>query len=49
MRVTLLHHTQLPVKGYGGTERVVVALARGLAELGHRVTLIAPAGTAVSG
>ncbi|MDH4130891.1 MAG: glycosyltransferase [Gemmatimonadota bacterium] len=49
MRVTLLHHTQLPVKGYGGTERVVVALARGLAELGHRVTLIAPTGTAVSG
>jgi glycosyltransferase involved in cell wall biosynthesis len=35
------------VKGYGGTERVVVALARGLAELGHEVSLIAPVGTKV--
>ena len=49
MRVTLLHHTRLPVRGYGGTERVVVALARGLAELGHQVSLIAPTGTTVSG
>jgi len=47
MRITLLHHTRLPVKGYGGTERVVVALARGLAALGHEVSLIAPAGTAL--
>jgi glycosyltransferase involved in cell wall biosynthesis len=47
MRVTLAHHTRLPVKGYGGTERVVVALARGLAALGHEVTLIAPTGTRV--
>jgi glycosyltransferase involved in cell wall biosynthesis len=47
MRVTLVHHTRLPVRGYGGTERVVVALARGLAALGHEVTLIAPAGTRV--
>jgi glycosyltransferase involved in cell wall biosynthesis len=47
MRVTLVHHTRLPVKGYGGTERVVVALTRGLAALGHEVTLIAPQGTRV--
>lgn len=47
MRVTLVHHTRLPVRGYGGTERVVVALARGLSELGHEVSLVAPAGTAV--
>ncbi len=47
MRITLAHHTRLPVKGYGGTERVVVALARGLAELGHEVSLIAPPGTRV--
>ena len=47
MRIALLHHTRLPVKGYGGTERVVVALARGLAALGHEVHLIAPAGTTV--
>jgi glycosyltransferase involved in cell wall biosynthesis len=47
MRVAVVHHTRLPVKGYGGTERVVVALVRGLAALGHEVTLIAPAGTRV--
>jgi glycosyltransferase involved in cell wall biosynthesis len=47
MRVTLAHHARLPVRGYGGTERVVVALARGLAALGHEVSLIAPQGTRV--
>jgi glycosyltransferase involved in cell wall biosynthesis len=47
MRVTLLHHTRLPVRGYGGTERVVVSLARGLAELGHEVALVAPEGSRV--
>lgn len=49
MRVTLVHHTRLPVRGYGGTERVVVALARGLDALGHEVSLIAPPGTEVIG
>lgn len=49
MRVALVHHTRLPVEGYGGTERVVVALATGLTELGHAVTLLAPPGTAVPG
>ncbi|HWA15324.1 MAG TPA: glycosyltransferase, partial [Gemmatimonadales bacterium] len=47
MHVTLVHHTRLPVKGYGGSERVAVALVRGLVALGHRVTLIAPPGTRV--
>jgi glycosyltransferase involved in cell wall biosynthesis len=47
MRITLVHHTKLPIRGYGGTERVVVALARGLAQLGHEVSLIAPPGTDV--
>ena len=45
MRVVLVHHTALPVPGYGGTERVVVSLVRGLAALGHEVTLLAPPGT----
>jgi hypothetical protein len=40
-------HHRLPVEGYGGTQRVVVALVRGLAELGHRVTLLAQPGTRV--
>jgi glycosyltransferase involved in cell wall biosynthesis len=47
MRIALLYHGVLPVKGYGGTERVVVWLARGLAELGHEVTLIAGPGSRV--
>jgi len=47
MHVALASHYRLPVTGYGGTERVVVALARGLAALGHRVTLLAVPGTRV--
>ncbi len=47
MKVALLHHVRLPVSGYGGTERVVVWLARGLAERGHAVTLLAPHGSRV--
>ncbi|MGE0554035.1 MAG: glycosyltransferase [Gemmatimonadales bacterium] len=47
MHIALLFHGVLPVKGYGGTERVVVWLARGLADLGHRVTLIAGRGSKV--
>jgi len=35
----------LDLTPYGGTQRVVVWLARGLAELGHRVTVLAPAGS----
>ncbi|HMA42822.1 MAG TPA: glycosyltransferase [Gemmatimonadales bacterium] len=45
MHIAVISHHRLPVKGYGGTERIVVALVRGLAELGHRVTLIAAPGT----
>ncbi|HYK81851.1 MAG TPA: glycosyltransferase [Gemmatimonadales bacterium] len=45
MHVVVMSHYRLPVTGYGGTERVVVALVRGLATLGHRVTLIAAPGT----
>ncbi len=41
LHVVLYHPARLPVQGYGGTERVVVWLARGLAELGVRVTLLA--------
>ena len=45
MHVVLASHYRLPVRRYGGTERVVVALARGLAAQGHRVTLLAAPGT----
>jgi glycosyltransferase involved in cell wall biosynthesis len=47
VHVALASHYRLPPAGYGGTERVVVALARGLATLGHRVTLLAAPGTRV--
>jgi glycosyltransferase involved in cell wall biosynthesis len=47
MHVAIVSHYRLPVKGYGGTERVVVAIVRALAALGHRVTLVAAPGTRV--
>lgn len=49
MHVAVASHHRLPVKGYGGTERIVTALARGLVALGHRVTMLAPPGTAIPG
>jgi glycosyltransferase involved in cell wall biosynthesis len=48
MHVVVASHQVLPAKGYGGPQRVVVALVRGLAALGHRVTVLAPPGTRVS-
>lgn len=47
MHVALYIWDRLPVREYGGTQRIVVYLARGLAALGHRVTLLAGAGSAV--
>ena len=47
MRVVLLYHGRVPVERYGGTPRVVAWLARGLAELGHEVVLLAPPGSRV--
>jgi Glycosyl transferases group 1 len=47
MHVALYVHSLLPAERYGGTQRVVVWLARGLAELGHRVTLLALPGSRV--
>jgi glycosyltransferase involved in cell wall biosynthesis len=47
MHVALYFHGRLPVKGYGGTQRVVLWLARGLAQLGHRVTLLGPNGSRI--
>jgi glycosyltransferase involved in cell wall biosynthesis len=47
MHVALYFHDKLPVKGYGGTQRVVVWLARALAELGHQVSLLAGPGSKV--
>src|SRR5690348_4695976 len=47
MHVVLFARDRLPVRNYGGTQRIVVYLARGLAAAGHRTTLIAGAGSDV--
>jgi glycosyltransferase involved in cell wall biosynthesis len=47
MHIALFFWDRLPVQEYGGTQRVVVWLARGLAAAGHRVTLVAGHGTEV--
>lgn len=49
MRVAIVTHHKLPVRGYGGTQRVLVWLARGLRELGHEVLVVARAGSRVDG
>lgn len=43
--VSLIHEASFPVLKYGGTERVVWWLAKGLFELGHQVNLIALPGS----
>jgi glycosyltransferase involved in cell wall biosynthesis len=48
MHVVVASHHRLPVEGYGGPQRVVVALVRGLAALGHKVTVVAQPGTRVA-
>ena len=47
MHIALFFWDVLPAPKYGGTQRMVVWLARGLAEAGHRVTLIAGRGSDV--
>jgi glycosyltransferase involved in cell wall biosynthesis len=47
MHIALFVRDRLPVPKYGGTQRIAVYLARGLAAAGHRVTLIAAAGSEV--
>lgn len=45
MRIALIHDAVFPVEKYGGTERVVWWLAKGLAEKGHHVSLVARPGS----
>lgn len=45
MKVGIWHHTPVPVRKYGGTERIVYWLARGLAEKGHEPVLLTPPGS----
>ena len=41
MKVLIFHPTQLPPKDYGGVERIVLWLAKGLVERGHEVWVAA--------
>lgn len=43
--VSLIHEARFPVQKYGGTERVIWWLAKGLSELGYQVNLIALPGS----
>jgi glycosyltransferase involved in cell wall biosynthesis len=45
MKILIVHQTKIPVFSYGGTERVVWDLAKGLIELGHEVTFLVPEGS----
>ncbi len=45
MRIGLWFHSTVPVRRYGGTQRVVVWLADALAELGHEPVLLTPPGS----
>jgi glycosyltransferase involved in cell wall biosynthesis len=47
MHIALFFWDRLPVPDYGGTQRMVVSLARGLAAAGHRITLVAGHGSSV--
>jgi glycosyltransferase involved in cell wall biosynthesis len=45
MHILLFHPTLLPPRDYGGVERVVLWLAKGLVERGHRVSIAALSGS----
>lgn len=45
MKICLFHPKLLPPRDYGGVERVVLWLARGLLERGHEVWVAALAGS----
>lgn len=49
MHIALRLDALIPPTHYGGTERVIEALARGLVALGHRVTLLARDGSHAEG
>ncbi len=48
VKIGLYFDGALPVRRYGGTERVIVWLARGLLELGHEPVIVARTGTRLS-
>ncbi len=49
MKIALHHVAKVPPKNYGGIERVVYYLGKGLVELGHSVVFIGPEGSHIPG
>ncbi|ABB24655.1 glycosyltransferase [Pelodictyon luteolum] len=49
MHICLVNDTRLPTKKYGGTERLIAWLIGEYLKLGHRVSVVAPTGTALPG
>jgi len=49
MHIVLYHHATIPPAKYGGTERIVYWLGKALIKRGHQVTLIARAGSQLTG
>lgn len=49
MNIVLYHNAIIPPLAYGGTERVIYWLAKGLVHLGHQVTLISREGSFIPG
>lgn len=49
MHIVLYHFEKIPPSHYGGTERIVYWLAKGLLELGHEVTLFCKEGSTLPG
>lgn len=45
MHILIVNHGLIPVKLYGGTERVIWGLGKGLAEKGHKVSYLVKSGS----
>ena len=45
MHISILHAAPIPAHKYGGTERVIWDLGKGLVSRGHRVTYLVPSGS----
>jgi hypothetical protein len=49
MHIVHVSQWRVPVQLYGGSQRVVSWQAKAQAQLGHRITLVAPLGSACPG
>ena len=45
MKIVIFHPVVLPVRHYGGTERVLMWLVEALTKIGHQVTVFAAPGS----